>query len=197
MIDDIAELEPLVPFRRWYAAAAQAEELAEAMTVATATKAGVPSLRAVLLRGLDERGFVFYTNLDSRKAEELAQNPHTALCFHWKSMLRQVRIEGQVSRVADAEADAYFASRARESQIGAWASDQSRPLADRATLEMRLAEATARFSGQDPVPRPANWSGYRVVPDRVEFWQELPHRLHDRLVFIRHGAEWRRERLFP
>jgi len=197
MIDDIAETEPLAPFRRWLAAAEQQEELAEAMSVATASKSGIPSLRMVLLRGLDERGFVFYTNFESRKSGELAENPHAALCFHWKSLLRQVRIEGRVSVVGDAEADSYFHSRARESQVGAWASDQSRPLPDRATLMRRFEEYTAKFAGEDVVPRPANWSGYRVAPDRVEFWQELPHRLHDRLVFIREGSGWRRERLYP
>jgi pyridoxamine 5'-phosphate oxidase len=197
MIDDIPESEPLAPFRRWFAAAAAAEELAEAMTLATATRDGAPSLRAVLLRGIDERGFVFYTNLESRKAEELAANPRAALCFHWKSQARQVRIEGDVGIVDDAEADGYFASRARESRVGAWASDQSRPLAGREVLERRFAEAEARFAETDQVPRPANWSGYRVAAGRVEFWQELPHRLHDRLVFVRDGAGWRRERLYP
>jgi pyridoxamine 5'-phosphate oxidase len=197
MIDEIDEAEWLTPFRRWYDAAAAREELPEAMTVATVNRDGMPSLRAVLLRGLDERGFVFYTNLDSRKAAELAGNPRAALCFHWKSLARQVRVEGGAEPVSAAEADAYFASRARESQIGAWASDQSRPLPDRATLERRFAEATERFAGRDAVPRPDNWSGYRIVPERVEFWQELPHRLHDRLAFIRDGARWRRERLYP
>ncbi len=197
MIDEIAEREPLAPFRRWFAEAAKAEELPDAMTLATATRDGAPSLRAVLLRGVDARGFVFYTNFGSRKGEELAQNPHAALCFHWKSLQRQVRIEGGVTVVDPAEADAYFASRARESRIGAWASDQSRPLADRAVLERRFAAATARFSGSEIVPRPGYWSGYRVTPERVEFWQEMPHRLHDRLVFIRDGERWRRERLFP
>ena len=197
MIHEITELEPLTPFRRWFAAASAAEDLAEAMTLATATRAGAPSLRAVLLRGFDERGFVFYTNTDSSKAADLDANPRAALCFHWKSLARQVRVEGDVARVADSEADAYFATRARESQIGAWASDQSRVLADRATLERRLAEATSRFAETAAVPRPANWSGYRVTAQRIEFWQELPHRLHDRLVFIRDGETWRREILSP
>jgi pyridoxamine 5'-phosphate oxidase len=197
MIDEITELEPLTPFRRWGDAAAGREDLAEAMSIATATAGGVPSVRMVLLRGLDERGFVFYTNLDSRKGDELAQNPRAAACFHWKSLARQVRIEGTVSVVADAEADAYYHARARESRIGAWASDQSRPLPDQETLRRRFAEAAARFEGQEIVPRPENWSGYRITPERVEFWRELPHRLHDRLVFTRDGAGWRRHRLYP
>jgi pyridoxamine 5'-phosphate oxidase len=197
MIDDITELEPLTPFRRWWDTAAATEDLAEAMSVATATAAGLPSVRMVLLRGLDERGFVFYTNLDSRKGDELDANPRAAACFHWKSLARQVRVEGPVSVVADAEADAYFHSRARESRIGAWASDQSRPLPDPDTLRRRFAESTSRFNGQDVIPRPENWSGYRIGPARIEFWQELPHRLHDRLVFTRDGAGWRRERLYP
>ncbi len=197
MIDDITESEPLTPFRRWWDAAAGHEDLAEAMSVATVGADGAPSVRMVLLRGLDERGFVFYTNIDSRKAAELAENPRAAACFHWKSFARQVRIEGAVTVVADAEADAYYHSRARESQIGAWASDQSRPLPDPETLRRRFAEAVARFAGHDIVPRPENWSGYRIAPERVEFWQELPHRLHDRLVFTRDGAGWRRQRLYP
>ena len=197
MTDDITELEPLTPFRRWWDAAAGLEDLAEAMSVATATADGVPAVRMVLLRGLDERGFVFYSNLDSRKGDELAANPRAAACFHWKSLARQVRIEGNVTVVAEAEADAYYHSRARESQVGAWASDQSQPLPDQETLMRRFAEATARFDGQDTVPRPENWSGYRIAPERVEFWQELPHRLHDRLVFTRDGAAWRRHRLYP
>ena len=197
MIDDIAESEPFAPFERWFAAASKAEPLAETMTLATATPGGMPSLRAVLLRGLDARGFVFYTNLASRKAEELLQNPRAALCFHWKSLGRQVRIEGTAEPVANDEADAYFASRPRDSQVGAWASDQSRPLASRAELERRFRMFTRQFADQQFVSRPAHWSGFRVVPQRVEFWGERPFRLHDRLVFIRENEEWRRERLFP
>jgi pyridoxamine 5'-phosphate oxidase len=197
MTDDITELEPLVPFRRWWDAAAAREDLAEALSIATATAEGVPSVRMVLLRGLDERGFVFYTNLDSRKGDELNANPRAAACFHWKSLARQVRIEGDISVVDDDEADAYYHSRARESQIGAWASDQSQPLPDHETLRRRFAEATARFERQNIIPRPENWSGYRLAPHRVEFWQELPHRLHDRLVFTRDGDGWQRHRLYP
>jgi pyridoxamine 5'-phosphate oxidase len=150
----------------------------------------------VLLKGLDQRGFVFYTNLESRKSSELFANPHAALCFMWKSLNRQVRIEGIVELVPDEEADAYFSSRPRDSQIGAWASDQSRPLADRAELEKRVDEYSRRFDAGD-VPRPAYWSGFRILPQRIEFWQERPFRLHDRFLFVKDGEGWRRERLFP
>lgn len=197
MSDDIPEAEPFTPFSRWFALASQSEPLAETMTVATTTRDGRPSLRAVLLRGIDDRGFVFYTNLESRKAIELADNPAAALCFHWKSLARQVRVEGDVEAVSDREADAYFASRARESQIGAWASDQSRPLDSRAELERRFAQFRERYPEPTAVPRPPNWSGFRVCPQRVEFWQERPHRLHDRVAFVRDGETWRKGRLYP
>jgi pyridoxamine 5'-phosphate oxidase len=196
MMDEIAEVEPLAPFRRWLDEAWKGEPNAHAMTLATTTPDGRPSARAVLLKGLDQRGFVFYTNLESRKSKELFANPHAALCFLWKSLDRQVRIEGVVEMVGDEEADAYFASRPRDSQIGAWASDQSQPLASRAELERRVDEFLRRF-GAGEVPRPPYWSGFRVVPQRVEFWQEQPSRLHDRILFIREGDGWRRERLFP
>jgi pyridoxamine 5'-phosphate oxidase len=195
-MDEITETEPLPAFARWFGEAQRAEELAEAMTLATATRAGRPSLRAVLLKGFDARGFVFYTNLESRKSEELVGNPSAALCFLWKTLRRQVRIEGGVDRVSAAEANDYFASRERESQIGAWASEQSRRLDSRAELERRVEEFRHRFAG-DEVPRPPFWSGFRVAPERVEFWQERPSRLHDRWLFVREGDRWRRERLFP
>jgi pyridoxamine 5'-phosphate oxidase len=195
MIDEIAEIEPLAPFRRWLDEAWKTEPNAHAMTLATSLD-GKPSARMVLLKGLDDRGFVFYTNIESRKAQELFANPHAALCFMWKSQNRQVRIEGVVELVSDDEADAYFATRPRDSQIGAWASDQSRPLASRAELERRVEEFSRRF-GEARVPRPAYWSGFRVVPTRIEFWQERPFRLHDRVLFVRENEAWRRERLFP
>ncbi len=197
MTDEIAEDEPFAPFARWFALAAQSEPLAETMTLATANRDGVPSLRAVLLKGADQRGFVFYTNLESRKAGELFGNPHAALCFHWKSLERQVRIEGTVAPVSEGEADAYFATRQRDSQIGAWASDQSRPLESRAALEQRFADFAQRYAEQTVVPRPPTWSGFRVIPRRIEFWQERPFRLHDRVVFVRDGGTWRKQRLFP
>ena len=196
MIDEIAEDEPLSPFQRWLDEAWKGEPNAHAMTLATSSLDGRPAARVVLLKGLDQRGFVFYTNLESRKSTELAANPHAALCFLWKSLNRQVRVEGTVEAVGDDEADAYFATRPRDSQIGAWASDQSRPLESRAELERRVEMFESRFGG-GRVLRPAYWSGFRVVPQRVEFWQERPFRLHDRHLFIREGTGWRRERLFP
>ena len=196
-IEDIADNEPFAPFERWLALAAQREELAETMTLATATPSGVPSLRAVLLKSADPRGFVFYTNLESRKSGELFVNPHAALCFHWKSLKRQVRIEGLAEQVSEDEADGYFATRPRGSQIAAWASDQSRVLESRELLERRVDMFDRRFADRSVIQRPNFWSGFRLVPSRVEFWQDQPSRLHDRLVFERDGSSWRRERLFP
>ncbi|SOB80808.1 Pyridoxamine 5'-phosphate oxidase [Sphingomonas guangdongensis] len=166
-----------------------------AVALATADAAGRPSVRMVLLKGHDERGFVFYTNRESRKGEELAANRHASLLFHWKSLRRQVRIEGPVSPVSDAESDAYFASRSRASQLGAVASDQSRPLDSRETFEERYAAADARFP--DVVPRPAHWGGYRVSPERIEFWEDRPGRLHHRRLFVAEGDGWREGMLYP
>ena len=195
--DDIAEGEPFAPFARWFDLAMKSEPLAETMILATATSDGMPSARAVLLKGADANGFVFYTNTDSRKAEELASNPRVALCFHWKSLGRQIRIEGTAGPASNEEADAYFATRVRDSQIGAWASAQSRPLESRAVLEARFAEFRDKYAAQERVSRPANWAGYRVRPERFEFWQERPFRLHDRVVFVREGEAWRKGRLYP
>ena len=189
--------DPLQLFAAWFAEAMASEPNdPSAMAVATADADGRPSVRMVLLKGHDERGFVFYTNVDSRKGVELAANPRAALLFHWKSLRRQVRIEGQVDPVSEAEADAYFATRERDSQLGAWASDQSRPLESRALFEQRYAEMIDRFDGQQ-VPRPLRWSGYRVIPEQIEFWTDRPHRLHERRLFVREGNGWREGLLYP
>ncbi len=190
--------DPFARFREWMAEA-EASEPSEpnAMVAATATPDGRPSARAVLLKGVDSRGFVFYTNKESRKSHELAANPQMTLLFHWKSLGRQIRIEGQAEDVTDAEADAYFASRPRISRLGAWASDQSRPLEDRTTLERRLAEYEAKYPGDD-IPRPPYWSGYRVLPEHFEFWQNMPFRLHDRSIYTRDPAGgWTIGKLYP
>ena len=189
--------DPFELFRAWYDEARKTEiNDSNAMALATADAQGRPSVRMVLLKGHDERGFVFYTNREGRKAAELAANPRAALLFHWKTLRRQVRIEGPVSFVSDAESDAYFASRSRDSQLGAWASDQSRPLDRRETFEQRYEEVRRRFEGKD-VPRPPHWGGYRVAPERIEFWLDREHRLHERRLFVRDGAGWREGLLYP
>ncbi|HEY0111785.1 MAG TPA: pyridoxamine 5'-phosphate oxidase [Allosphingosinicella sp.] len=189
--------DPHAIFEEWLAEARLSEPNdPTAMALATADAQGRPSVRMVLLKGHDERGFVFYTNLDSRKGAELQTNPYAALLFHWKSLRRQVRIEGPVAPVSDAEADGYFASRARDSQLGAWASDQSRPLDARATFEARYEEMRARFEGKD-VPRPPRWSGWRVRPERIELWNDRAHRLHERRLFTRTESGWSEGLLYP
>jgi pyridoxamine 5'-phosphate oxidase len=167
-----------------------------AFALGTVSADGQPSVRIVLLKAVDERGFVFYTNHESRKATELLAHPRAAMCFHWQPLERQVRVEGTTRSVSSEEADAYFAGRARGSQLGAWASLQSRPMATAGDLEARVAEMEARFAG-GPVPRPPHWSGFRLVPQRIEFWHNKPSRLHERDVYLREAEGWRRETLYP
>jgi pyridoxamine 5'-phosphate oxidase len=189
--------DPIVLFREWLAEAEKSEpDNPTAVALATVGADGAPSVRMVLLKGIDERGFVFYTNLGSRKAAQIGENARVGLCFHWKSLARQVTVEGLVAPVGDAEADAYFASRDRGSRIGAWASKQSQPLEGRFELEKRVAKFAAKFH-VGTVPRPEFWSGFRVVPERIEFWQDRKSRLHDRSLFTKLGDAWQTVKLFP
>ena len=188
---------PFTLFQEWFDRAAETEiNEPTAVTLSTATKAGRPSARMVLLKHYDERSFVFYTNLESRKGLELTENPFAALLFHWKSLKRQIRIEGRCELIGDDEADAYFASRDRGSQIGAWASDQSRTMPGRFELEKQIAKFTAKF-GISTVPRPLHWSGYRLLPDNLEFWDDGKFRLHERIVYTKTENRWVTDRLFP
>lgn len=191
------EADPVAQFRRWLDAALDAAiPEPNAMVLSTADRSGAPSARTVLLKGLDERGFSFFTNRGSRKGRELAENPAAALVFPWVAMRRQITVLGHVSLLGDAESDAYFASRPRGSQLAAWASCQSEELADRGTLEQRMQHVAARF-GTDPIPRPGFWGGYRLKPSELEFWQGRPDRLHDRLRYVRSGSGWAIQRLWP
>jgi pyridoxamine 5'-phosphate oxidase len=203
MLDRTPPSDPLEIFRHWFPEAEKSEpNNHNAMAVASVSETGLPSVRMVLLKDYDERGFVFYTNFESRKGTQILANPQAAALFHWKSLGRQVRLEGPVSTVSEAEADAYFASRPRQSRIGAWASAQSRPLEGRFELERKVAEYALKYPIGD-IPRPPHWSGFRIAPLRIEYWQEGAFRLHDRVVYLREGEGgavgegWRTERLYP
>jgi pyridoxamine 5'-phosphate oxidase len=191
--------EPFPLFEQWFGEAGKGEPNdPNAMALATVDADGLPDVRMVLLKGADERGFVFYTNEESAKGREIAASPKAALLFHWKSLRRQIRLRGPVTYVSEPEADAYFKSRPRDSRVGAWASQQSRPLESRVALEKAIADYAAEFGGGD-VPRPPYWRGFRLTPIAMEFWHDRPFRLHDRMLFTREGvdAPWRRERLYP
>ena len=188
--------DPFRQFDEWFEEAKRAGIVAEAMTLATATADGAPSARMVLLKGADEDGFVFYTGYDSRKGSELAKNPRAALVFYWQPLGKQVRVEGPVERVSEAESAAYFATRPRGSQLAAWASEQSRPIGGRDELERRYAELEQEYEGRE-VPLPPRWGGYRLRPEAIEFWEHRENRLHDRVRYTRAREEWQAERLSP
>ncbi len=192
------EESPFVLFDNWYAEAAQCDGIEDhtALTLATVDAQGAPDARQVLLKGHDERGFVFYTNMTSPKADQLRATPRAALCFYWMPLGKQVRIRGPVEETTEAEADAYFASRPRQSRLGAWASKQSQPIESSHALEKRIAKYVARYLF-GPVPRPEFWSGFRVIPETIEFWLKQPYRLHDRVLYTRAESGWDRKRLYP
>lgn len=194
----MSQIDPFVLFQEWLSDAEKTEPNdPNAMSIASVGADGMPSVRMVLLKGFDERGFVFYTNLESQKGQELIAHPKAALCFHWKSLKRQVRVEGEVSLVSNAEADAYYASRARDSRIGAWASKQSHPMEGRFELEQRVAQYALKFN-IGAIPRPPFWSGFRVTPNKIEFWKDKPFRLHERIIYRREtGDDWRTSVVFP
>jgi pyridoxamine 5'-phosphate oxidase len=193
----LAAKDPIALFEEWLSEALQREPNdAHAMTLATVDANGLPDARMVLLKGVDARGFVFFTHITSAKGQQLAANPSAALVFHWKSLRRSVRVRGEVTDVDEAEADAYFVTRARSAQIGAWASDQSKPMPDPLALERRVAAMALKFGVSEP-PRPPTWSGYRLAPRAMEFWRDRPFRLHERLQFTRAGEHWTTQRLFP
>ncbi|WP_312797926.1 pyridoxamine 5'-phosphate oxidase [Tianweitania sp.] len=195
--DFAATQNPFELFGAWLDEATSTEiNDPNAVAVATVDPTGMPNVRVVLLKEFDARGYTFYTNYESAKGQEILSARKAAMCFHWKSLRRQVRIRGDVELVSDAEADAYYNTRPRGSRIGAWASQQSRPLESRDVLEKAVAQITERY-GDGDIPRPAHWSGFRIVPDVIEFWRDMPYRLHDRVVFTRAGEEWTTERLYP
>jgi len=196
-IDNVPD-DPFLMFQSWLEEAEETEPNdPNAMCVATVDEHGQPGARILLLKGLDERGFAFYTNKESRKVEQLDHNPKAALCFHWKTLRRQVRVEGPIESVSDQEADDYFASRSRKSQIGAWASKQSSPMSDYSELEQAAEEQAKKFENEESVPRPPHWGGYRVIPERIEFWMDGPHRLHKRYLYTPSGNGWTVQMLYP
>jgi len=195
---DQAPDSPLILFRQWFALAEGSEPVdPNAMALATVDQSGKSSVRMVLMKAFDERGFVFFTNMQSRKGESLIANPNAALCFHWKSLARSIRIEGTFSPVSKDESDAYYNTRARGSRLSAWASQQSRPLASRTTLTDAVDAMDRKYEGTDNIPRPAHWAGCRIAPERIEFWHDGKFRVHTRLLYTKQGSTWGKQLLFP